>query len=287
MRCTMRCILLSIVLLARVLPATAQWDWPLVWADEFDGEGLPDTSSWRYDVGGNGWGNQELQYYTARRLQNARVADGLLVIEAHREEFQSRDYTSARLVSRRDWTYGRFEIRAKLPSGRGTWPAIWMLATRNTYGEHYWPDNGEIDIMEHVGYEPDIVHASIHTRAYHHSINTQQTNHFRLPTARTEFHVYTAEWTAADIRFSIDGKRFFTFVNERPADPQADYRQWPFDQPFHLLLNIAVGGTWGGAQGVDETIWPQKLEIDYVRVYQPAADTAVDEKTWGTVKKND
>ena len=161
----MRCILLSIVLLARVLPATAQWDWPLVWADEFDGEGLPDTSSWRYDVGGNGWGNQELQYYTARRLQNARVENGLLVIEAHREEFQSRDYTSARLVSRRDWTYGRFEIRAKLPSGRGTWPAIWMLATRDTYGEHYWPDNGEIDIMEMSGRAIRLYHAGavLHT----------------------------------------------------------------------------------------------------------------------------
>ena len=144
--------ILLIALIALLLgapSATAQNDWPLVWADEFTGEGLPDTSNWRYDVGGDGWGNDELQHYTAQRLQNARIENGLLVIEAHREKFQDRAYTSARLASKRDWTYGRFEIRAKMPVGRGTWPALWMLPTHDTYGgERYWPDNGEIDILE-------------------------------------------------------------------------------------------------------------------------------------------
>ncbi|HIL08654.1 MAG TPA: glycoside hydrolase family 16 protein, partial [Candidatus Latescibacteria bacterium] len=156
-----------IALLLGAQSAAAQNDWSLVWADEFTGEGLPDSSNWRYEVGGGGWGNEEQQHYTAERLQNARVENGLLVIEAHREKFVSRNYTSARLASKLDWTYGRFEIRAKLPFGRGTWPALWMLPTHDTYGgEHYWPDNGEIDILEHVGHEPDVVHFSVHTRAY-------------------------------------------------------------------------------------------------------------------------
>ena len=267
-----------LVLVLCALPATAADDWALVWADEFTDEGLPDSSRWRYDVGGHGWGNRELQYYTARRLANARVEDGLLVIEARREAFNDRDYTSARLLSRADWTYGRFEVRARLPSGTGTWPAIWMLASRDTYGDHYWPDNGEIDIMEYVGYEPDVVHSSVHTRAYHHSIGTHKTNSRRVADAEKAFHVYAVDWTAAEIRFFVDGQRYFTFVKEEGAD----YRQWPFDQPFHLLLNIAVGGTWGGQQGIADDIWPQRMEIDYVRVYQPS--TAIDGKTWGEVK---
>jgi beta-glucanase (GH16 family) len=278
----------AMFLLLFALPATSQEKWSLVWADEFDGAGLPDSSNWRYDVGGGGWGNKELQYYTDARSKNVRVEEGLLTIEAHREDFHGRNYTSVRLVSKADWTYGRFAIRAKIPSGRGTWPAIWMLPTHSTYGNgNYWPDNGEIDILEHVGYDPDVVHASIHTRAYHHSIGTQRTAQLKVPTARSEFHVYAVEWTPEQIRGFIDDKLYFTFANERLEDPQADYRQWPFDRPFHFLLNIAVGGSWGGVKGVDETIWPQKLEIDYVRVFQRVADTAVEQKAWGEVKSTD
>ncbi len=245
--------------------------WELVWADEFDYEGLPDATRWSYDVGGHGWGNQELQYYTERRPENARVEDGRLVIEARREPWQGRDYTSARLVTRGkgDWTYGRFEVRARLPSGRGTWPAIWMLASGHTYGDSYWPDNGEIDIMEHVGYNPDVVHATVHTRAYHHSIGTQRGAQIHVPTARTDFNVYAVEWTPRAIRAFVNDSLYFTFENERLTNPDAGYAEWPFDHPFHLLLNIAVGGSWGGAQGVDEAIWPQRMEVDYVRVYQP------------------
>ena len=242
--------------------------WRLVWADEFDYTGLPDAKKWDYDVGGHGWGNKELQFYTARRKENARVENGHLIIEARKENWEGRNYTSARLVSRGkgDWTYGRFEVRAKLPSGRGTWPAIWMLPTGWSYGN--WPNSGEIDIMEHVGFDPDVVHASIHTQSYNHKIQTQKTARIKIPTSRSEFNVYAVEWTPEEIRGFVNDQQYFTFRNERLTNPAADYRQWPFDKPFHLLLNLAVGGMWGGQQGVDPTIWPQRMEIDYVRVYE-------------------
>ena len=244
--------------------------WRLVWSDEFNYTGLPDVKKWDYDVGGHGWGNKELQFYTARRKENARVENGRLVIEARREHWEGSEYTSARLVSRgkADWTYGRVEVSAKLPSGRGTWPAIWMLPTGQTYGG--WPNSGEIDIMEQVGFDPDVVHASVHTSAYNHKIQTQKTAEIRVPTSRTQFNVYAVEWTPEEIRCFVNQQHYFTFRNERLTNPASDYRQWPFDKPFHLLLNVAVGGTWGGQRGVDPAVWPQRLEIDYVRVYQIA-----------------
>lgn len=242
--------------------------WRLVWSDEFDYTGLPDSKKWDYDVGGEGWGNKELEFYTASRKENARVENGHLIIEARKEAWDGREYTSARLVSRGkgDWTYGRFEVSAKLPSGRGTWPAIWMLPTGWTYGG--WPKSGEIDIMEHVGFDPDVVHASVHTSAYNHTINTQKTAQIKVPTSRSKFNVYAVEWTPEEIRGFVNDQHYFTFRNERLTNPATDYRQWPFDKSFHLLLNLAVGGTWGGQQGLDPSIWPQRLEIDYVRVYQ-------------------
>jgi licheninase len=145
-----------------------------------------------------------------------------------------------------------------------------MLPTGKSYGGGGWPDNGEIDIMEHVGFDPDVVHSSVHTRAYHHSIGTQKTAKVSVPNARARFNVYAVEWTPEEVRAYVNGQHYFTFGNERLANPAADYRQWPFDRPFHLLLNVAVGGGWGGAKGVDESIWPQRLEVDYVRVYRAA-----------------
>jgi beta-glucanase (GH16 family) len=244
--------------------------WQLVWADEFDHEGLPDATRWTYDVGSNGWGNRELQFYTSRRLENARVENGHLIIEARREKWQGRDYTSARLVTRGkvDWLYGRFEIRAKLPSGRGTWPAIWMLPAGRTYGSGGWPDTGEIDIMEHVGHDPDVVHGSTHTRTYHHSIGAQKTATIRVNGARTDFNVYSLEWSPEEIKMFANNRQYFFFKNERLTNPKADYRVWPFDRPFYLILNLAVGGFWGGEKGVDPAIWPQRMEVDYVRVYK-------------------
>jgi beta-glucanase (GH16 family) len=246
--------------------------WQLVWADEFDYGGLPDPAKWGYDVGGHGWGNQELQYYTERRKENARVENGHLIIEARRDRWDGHEYTSARLITKGkgDWTYGRFEVSARLPSGRGTWPAVWMLPSQKSYGDGGWPDNGEIDIMEHVGFDPDIVHSSVHTRAYYHLIGTQKTAKVNVPTARAGFNVYAVEWTPEEIRGYVNEQHYFTFSNERLKTPAADYKQWPFDKPFHLLLNVAVGGGWGGAKGVDESIWPQRMEVDYVRIYRLA-----------------
>jgi beta-glucanase (GH16 family) len=240
----------------------------LVWSDEFNSEGLPDTMKWGYDLGDGcpnicGWGNNELQYYTANRAKNARVENGYLVIEAHKEAMGSKAYTSARLSSKRkgDWTYGRIEIRAKLPKGRGIWPAIWMLSTDWAYGG--WPQSGEIDIMENVGYLPDSLFGTVHTERFNHLQGTQVTRGLLSKTLSTEFHVYSIEWDTEKIDFKFDGKKFQSFSNRHEG-----FGAWPFDRDFHLLLNVAVGGNWGGKMGVDPDIWPQKMLVDYVRVYQ-------------------
>ncbi len=237
----------------------------LVWSDEFDYEGLPDDSKWGYDVGGSGWGNNELQYYTDD--SNAYVKDGILVIEARKEEKEGKAYTSARMITKNkgDWLYGKIEVKAKLPDGRGTWPAIWMLPTDWEYGG--WPASGEIDIMEHVGYNQDTVHASIHTESYYHKIRTHKTGTKLVKGASEDFHVYSIEWLPDKIIAFIDGEEYFTFEPTKyKANPT--YKEWPFDKRFHLLLNIAVGGDWGGAMGVDESIFPKQMLVDYVRVYQ-------------------
>jgi beta-glucanase (GH16 family) len=236
----------------------------LVWHDEFDRDGLPDAARWSYDVGAGGWGNKEPQFYTERRPENARVEGGHLVIEARKESWQGAPYTSARLVTKGkgDWTYGRVEVRARLPRGRGSWPAIWMLAT-TTPKPLRWPDDGEIDIMEHVGFDHGVVHASVHTKAYHHSIGTQKTAKVEVPDVSEAFHVYAMDWDRDRVRMSIDGREYFAFVRESD-----DPRVWPFAGPFHLLLNVAVGGAWGGQQGIDEASLPYRMVVDYVRVYQ-------------------
>ncbi|HEY1112782.1 MAG TPA: glycoside hydrolase family 16 protein, partial [Chitinophagaceae bacterium] len=234
----------------------------LVWSDEFNYTGLPDSTKWNYDTGGHGWGNNELQFYTARRAENARVENGMLTIEARKEDWQGSKYTSARLITKGkgDWQYGRLEVRARLPKGIGTWPAIWMLASTEPL---VWPDDGEIDIMEHVGWNHGYVHASIHSKAYNHVAGTQKTDTIIVPDVSEAFHLYALDWTADSIKVSMDDSTYFRFANEgRGKDA------WPFSQPFHLLLNIAVGGNWGAVKGVDESIWPQKMEVDYVRVYK-------------------
>jgi len=240
----------------------------LVWSDEFDYTGLPDTAKWNYDVGGHGWGNQELQYYTQERIENARVENGKLIIEARKENYSGKEYTSARLVTknRGDWLYGKIVVSAKLPEGRGIWPAIWMLPTDWEYGG--WPSSGEIDIMEHVGYDEGIVHGTVHTEAFNHSLGTQKGNSIELPDATSAFHDYSIEWTPFEIYFFADGNKYFTF-----AKYEDDYRKWPFDKRFHLIMNIAVGGTWGGVQGIDNDAFPATMEVDYVRIYQTATAT--------------
>lgn len=233
-----------------------------VWSDEFSTDGAPDPAKWGYDIGGSGWGNNELQYYTSS-TNNASVANGILSIIARKEFFDGKNYTSSRLVSRTkgDFLNGRIEVRAKLPAGRGTWPAIWMLPTDWAYGN--WPNSGEIDIMEHVGYDPTRVHFSVHTEAYNHTKGTQKSNNRVIASAMTEFHKYRVDWTPYAVRGYFDDEFMFEFVNEGKG-----YTAWPFDKRFHLLLNLAVGGNWGGVNGVDDTIFPATFEIDYVRVYK-------------------
>jgi beta-glucanase (GH16 family) len=244
-------------------PAVFEWNFEStpVWADEFSFDGAPDAAKWGYDVGGNGWGNNELQYYTDGL--NASVSNGMLKIIARKENYSGRDYTSARMITKNkgDWLYGRFEVKAKLPRGRGTWPAIWMRPTDWAYGN--WPNSGEMDIMEHVGYDAGRVHITIHTKAFNHLLGTQKSASKIVPTAMDEFHRYRIDWASYGIRGYIDDEKIFEFMNQG-AGP--DY--WPFDKRFHLLLNIAVGGSWGGTQGVDESIFPATMEVDYVRVYK-------------------
>lgn len=244
-------------------------EWQMVWSDDFDYNGLPDSTKWGYDVGGHGWGNKELQYYTENRLENARVQDGFLFIEAHKENWKKQEYTSTRLVSRgkADWLYGRFEIRAKLPSGVGTWPAIWMLPVKWDYGNGRWPDNGEIDIMEHVGYESGKIHASTHCKEYYWRKGNQKTAIITIPDAESIFHDYVLEWSREKIDVFVDDTLYFTSLNEGSG-----WEVWPFDKPYYLILNLAVGGVWGGLQGIDESIFPQHLVIDYVRVYKKNED---------------
>jgi beta-glucanase (GH16 family) len=245
-------------------PVDKEWSFETtpVWSDEFDYTGLPVESKWNYDIGGSGWGNNELQYYTDD-IKNASVANGILTIKAIKEPVDNMNYSSARLVTRQkgDWLYGRFEIKAKLPTGKGTWPAIWMLPTDWEYGS--WPKSGEIDIMEHVGYDQNRVHVTVHTEAYNHSIGTQRGKSKIIETASSEYHLYRIDWTPYAVRGFIDDQQVFEFINEGKGS-----QVWPFDKRFHLLVNVAFGGNWGGAQGIDDTVLPQAMEIDYIRVYK-------------------
>lgn len=234
----------------------------LLWSDEFDYEGLPNSEKWVYDVGDHGWGNNELQFYTENEPLNARVEQGLLIIEAHQDSSYEKGYSSARLLTRGKaaWKYGYIEVKAKLPEGVGTWPAIWMLPEENKYGG--WPKSGEIDIMEHVGYDQGIIHGTVHTEAFNHTKGTQKGKQINVPDCSEAFHVYAVNWLEDKIDFYLDGEKYHTFENTGNG-----WEEWPFDHPFHLILNIAVGGNWGGSQGIDPNIWPQRMEIDYVRVY--------------------
>lgn len=256
---------LPFVLVASVILMAASWQGAatvqerLVWQDEFDGTGLPSTERWEYEVGLVR--NKERQYYTRGRAANARLENGMLVIEAHREQYEGADYTSASLTSRGSWTYARIEVRARLPKGRGTWPAIWTLGTNRA--EVGWPACGEIDIMEHVGFDPGRIHGNIHTKAYNHVLRTNKGNSVVIARPDEEFHVYEAIWTPERIDVLVDRQRYFTFDREPGGDAV-----WPFDKPQHVKLNLAIGGTWGGQKGIDDGAFPAQFVVDYIRVYQ-------------------
>lgn len=238
-------------------------EWKLVWSDEFNYSGLPDSTKWSFEVGGQGWGNNELQYYNDADTNNAVVKNGYLDITARKETKEKNQYTSARLITKGKalFKYGKIEVRAKLPQGVGTWPAIWMLG--DNISEAGWPDCGEIDIMEHVGFKRDSVFGSLHTKSFNHVIGTQITKGVFIKNPYSEFHIFSIEWSSEKISFFLDNKQYLEFPNRYSTEDK-----WPFDKPFFLILNLAIGGNWGGQHGVDTTIFPATMQVDYVRVYQ-------------------
>jgi beta-glucanase (GH16 family) len=240
-------------------------EYKLVWNDEFDYVGLPDSIKWDYDTEGNaaGWGNNEEQFYTVARKENAWVDQGVLNIHAIQEEFEGKDYTSARLISKVDWKYGKVEVRAKLPDAKGTWSAIWMMPGGWSFNDGNWPDIGEIDIMEHVGHDLGTVHFSAHSKDYQWQKNTQQTATIKIPDVNQNFHTYILEWNQDIMKGYVDDELYFTYRNEGLGEDK-----WPYDKPFYLILNLAVGGAWGSVQGIDAEAYPQTMQVDYVRIYQ-------------------
>lgn len=259
----------SLLVLAFIASAKAT-EWELTWADEFDIPGLPDPSKWGYEQGYIR--NHEAQFYTCGRLENARVENGFLILEARKESFaippgtpsaQGRavaDYTAASLHTQGKFslTYGRVEMRAKLPHGKGVWPAFWMLGV--DIPQVGWPACGEIDVMELVGKEPDEIHGTAHWQG--DGQHQAQGNQIHVDHTDTEFHLYAVEWTPEAMAFSVDGRVY----NRVPVAKAGAGMDNPFRQPQYLLLNFALGGDWGGE--IDDRILPQRYLIDYVRVYR-------------------
>lgn len=241
--------------------------WTLVWSDEFDKDGTPDSTKWSYDVGGHGWGNNEKQFYLANSPENAFVKDGKLHIVALKKAHEGNAYTSAKLTTyeKRLFQYGRIEVMAKLPKGNGTWPAIWMLPKSIRTNEEDWPLCGEIDIMEHVGKNQDFIHTSLHSFLYNHIKNTQLTHFEKVNAVSDSFHKYAIEWTDSHIKFFVDDVLFYEA--KKGMDGHVTTNEgWPFDKPYYLILNLAIGGNWGG--DVDESILPCEMQVDFVRVYE-------------------
>lgn len=232
----------------------------LVFEEKFDVEGMPNENNWDYDVGGGGWGNDELQYYTKANPENVIIKNGKLIITALEKEFESYSITSTRLVSRgkKHWLYGHFEFRAKLPAGKGTWPAVWMLGIDEE--KIGWPRRGEIDIIEHVGRNQDLLHFSLHTGKYNHRMNTQITHVSKFTGISEGFHDYTMDWDESKISFAVDGVEQCCFFKKDYAD------SWPFDKPHYLIINLAIGGGFGGE--VNRSCLPASLEIESIRIFQ-------------------
>ncbi len=237
-------------------------EYKLVWEDDFNYNGKPNPDKWNYDIGGHGWGNGESQYYTDN-ISNAYVKDGFLHIRAMKEDYQDKHYTSARLTThgKASWQYGLFTIRAKLPKGKGTWPALWLLADEIHEGLP-WPLCGEIDLMEHVGSNPNVVHFSLHSKNFNFKKQNQLTKVLEVENVSDEFHEYSVKWTDEYIEFFLDGKSQAKYIKGKNASVE----DWPFDRKFYLILNIAIGGFWGGE--IDDSILPQEMIIDYIRIFQ-------------------
>jgi len=259
-------------------------DWQMTWSDEFLGPEL-DTEVWTPELWDPAHVNNEDQTYT-QEAKNLRLENGVLVIEAHYEGDGKPKYSSARVQSsaRQDLTYGRVDVRAKVPEGQGLWPALWLFPTdpfryatkcsaqdadvNDNARCDAWPNSGEIDLMEHVGHEPGIVHGTVHTKDYYFKLGNQIGQSILLPDLGQAFHTYSLVWGPKALGMYVDGQRYFTYINDGEG-----FGQWPFDHAFHVILNLAVGGDWGRAGGpVDNSIFPQRLEVDFVRFYKPATN---------------
>lgn len=243
----------------------------LLWSDEFD-EAALDTSKWSFDTSRNklGWYNGELQYYAANRPENMRIENGRLIIELRKDpqairklpDWGKQQYSSAKIMTKDKVAFreGFFEISAKLPCARGTWPAIWMMPQ----GDAPWPDGGEIDILEQVGSQPNVAHATLHTALFNHVKHTGRGAETPVPTACSAFHRYQLAWTPDTITMGVDDHAYMQVRNDQPGGHGA----WPFDTPFYLILNLAMGGDWAAAKGIDDAALPQRMEVDYVRVWE-------------------
>ncbi|HOK04569.1 MAG TPA: glycoside hydrolase family 16 protein [Victivallales bacterium] len=264
----------TIIILPTITKADNPDEWKLIWCDEFNNNGLPDPTKWNYEYGFVR--NEEKQYYTRERMENARVENGLLIIECRKEKFKNHmfklgsnswktkleyaDYTAASIITKNKFSvkYGRIEVKAKLPHGQGVWPAIWMLGdSHDTKG---WPTCGEIDIMEFVGKEPGTIHGTVHFAI--NGKHKSKGGKFYTEKPFDDFHIYAIEWNSEEINFFFDENKYFSF-NVSEADEE-NYN--PFREPFYILMNFAIGGTWGGK--IDDNILPQQFIIDYIRVYQ-------------------
>ena len=265
---------LVVILVGGMLGTTSQAQWKMVWNDEFtqpDGT-QPDAAKWDFDLGtgSSGWGNNELECYTDR-TNNVRIEGGQLIIEAQKEHFGKSEYTSGRLLTRvkSSWTYGRFEARIKIPSGHGIWPAFWMMGTN--LNQVNWPNCGEIDIMENIGKEPNIIHGTIHGPGY--SGDKGIGGPYQLPSGAAfadDFHIYAMEWTTNTISWFVDSKQYFK-INAANIPKGSE---WVYTKPEFILINLAIGGNWPGYPD-NTTVFPQRMVVDYVRVYSHDADATI------------
>jgi beta-glucanase (GH16 family) len=233
----------------------------LVWSDEFDQDGTPDPKKWGYEEGFVR--NGEKQYYTRERRENVRVENGNLVIEARKEKFQGAEYTAGSLqtAGKFEFCYGRVEVRAQIPQGRGIWPAIWLLGSNiKTVG---WPRCGEIDLMEFVGFDPEHLHFTFHTQKYNHLTKNGLATTVTIREPWRDFHLYALDWTPGSLVLSLDGKEVHRYDKKETAE-----EFWPYDHGMFLILNVAVGGSWGGLKGIDDAIFPQEMKVDSVRIYR-------------------
>lgn len=247
-----------------IYPAPDGYD--LVWHDEFEVGSELNADYWTHEVQGSGWVNNELQNYVNHKSPEGRnvteIRNGSLMINCFKENgkiYSGRVYANVNT----GWQYGYIEARIKLPKGKGTWPAFWMMPCNNDFGANPWPKCGEIDIMEEVGCVPNEVSSSLHAEGHNHTNNTQVTHAMTIDKAEGEFHVYAIEWTKDNITTYVDGKVQLSYDNDGGG-----VRNWPYDKPFYVILNLAWGGSWGGMSGVDENVLPVAMEIDYVRVFQ-------------------